>query len=101
MARLLNEAHDRAKEILEGVRDLLDRLSDVLVEREVIDGKDLKEYAEGTKPIPTKEELQEEGREKAKAAQDGNGQRKVGPEIIASAPPGLIPESQPIPARPD
>ena len=62
---------------------------------------DLKEYAEGTKPIPTKEELQEEGREKAKAAQDGNGQRKVGPEIIASAPPGLIPESQPIPARPD
>jgi cell division protease FtsH len=50
--RLLDEAHLRAERILEQNRDLLDRLSALLIATEVIDGDELKAYAEGTKEIP-------------------------------------------------
>jgi len=50
--RLLEEAHDRAEAILSENRDLLDRLSALLIATEVIDGDELKAYVEGTKEIP-------------------------------------------------
>jgi cell division protease FtsH len=50
--RLLDEAHVRAERILEENRDLLNRLSALLIATEVIDGDELKAYVEGTKPIP-------------------------------------------------
>ena len=50
--RLLNEAHDRAEKILIERRDLLDKLSALLLVTETIDGTDLEAYATGTKPIP-------------------------------------------------
>ncbi len=50
--RLLDEAHVRAERILEANRDLLNRLSALLIATEVIDGDELKAYAEGTKEIP-------------------------------------------------
>jgi cell division protease FtsH len=50
--RLLDEAHDRATTILQDNRELLDRLSALLIATEVIDGDELKAYVEGTKPIP-------------------------------------------------
>jgi len=50
--RLLDEAHDRAEAILADNRELLNRLSALLIATEVIDGDELKAYVEGTKEIP-------------------------------------------------
>jgi cell division protease FtsH len=50
--RLLDEAHDRAEVILADNRELLNRLSALLIATEVIDGDELKAYVEGMKEIP-------------------------------------------------
>ena len=50
--RLLDEARGRAAKILNENRDLLNRLSALLIATEVIDGDELKAYVDGTKPIP-------------------------------------------------
>jgi cell division protease FtsH len=94
VARLINEAHDRAEQILITDRGLLEKLSDVLIEREVIEGKELLAYIEGRKPIPTGEDLAREAAQR----RSENGQKDArsitsGPDIIASQPE--------IPARPD
>ncbi len=52
VSRLLAEAHTRAEVILHEHRDLLDRLSALLLVTETIDGDDLKAYADGSKQIP-------------------------------------------------
>ncbi|MEP6477199.1 MAG: ATP-dependent zinc metalloprotease FtsH [Actinomycetota bacterium] len=52
VTRLLNEAHDQAERILKEHRELLDKLSALLLVVETIDGDDLEAYAAGTKPIP-------------------------------------------------
>ena len=56
IARLVNEAHDRAKTILEKDRGLLEKLAVVLTEREVIEGSELRrlleEYSPGPKLVP-------------------------------------------------
>jgi cell division protease FtsH len=52
VSRLVNEAHERATEILKGKRDLLDKLSQLLIATEVIEGDDLRAYVLGTLPIP-------------------------------------------------
>jgi len=52
VARLVNEAHDRAQRVLEDRRGELDKLSALLMVREVIDGKDLHDYIDGKAPIP-------------------------------------------------
>jgi cell division protease FtsH len=66
--RLLNDAHDRALEILNERRDLLDRLSTLLLVTETIDGEDLEAYASGEKPIPSPEEAKVEMERKATKA---------------------------------
>ena len=105
VARLVNEAHECAREILTKDRDLLDRLAKVLIAREVIDGKELHAFVEGKVPIPTEEELKREVDQKA--VENGQGEAKEikpGPAIRQSAPPmedaplGL---TQEIPSRPD
>jgi cell division protease FtsH len=76
VARLLNEAHDRAERILHDKRVLLDRLSGLLLVTETIDGTDLEAYATGTKPIPDPQTARENG-EAAKAA--AAAMRREGP----------------------
>ena len=49
--RLLNEAHEKTLELLRGRKDVLDRVSEALVERETIDGDELQLLVEG-KPLP-------------------------------------------------
>jgi cell division protease FtsH len=101
VARLVNEARDRAREILQKERELLDKLSRVLIEREVIEGSDLRKYVDGELPIPTVEDLRREA--ERKASEDGQDQEDkvpASPDIIASAPPERRP-TQEIPARPD
>jgi cell division protease FtsH len=101
VSRLLNESHDQAKVILERDRDLLDRLSEVLIEREVLEGSVLRKYADGEVPIPTKEELRRES--EAKRGSNGHEdteQVTTGPDLLASAP-GSWAHTQEIPTRPD
>jgi cell division protease FtsH len=87
--RLVDESHERANRVLEAQRDLLDRLADLLMVIEVIEGSDLSKYVQGTKPIPTAEEA------RARLAESGNGRRTPsGPDIIAQ------PQTQPIPPPP-
>jgi cell division protease FtsH len=98
-ARLMNEAHERARVILTKDRRLLGRLSKVLVEREAIDGKELRSYLDGEQAIPTDDDLKREADQKAA----GNGHKdtekvKPGPSIRASAPTKSTEE---IPVRPD
>ena len=52
VSRLLSEAHDQAERLLMEHRDLLDRLGDLLLVVETIDGDELEAYTSGTKPIP-------------------------------------------------
>jgi cell division protease FtsH len=83
-ARLVNEAHDRATKVLTEHRDLLDRLSQILIVTEVIDGPELHAYFGGAKPIPTAEELRRE-------IASGNGstpaEAPAGPDVIVQPPP--------------
>ncbi len=81
-ARLVNEAHDRATEVLGTHKRMLEQLSEILIVTEVIDGPELSAYFEGLKPIPSKEELRRQV--------EGNGRREAtersGPEIIVQPP---------------
>jgi cell division protease FtsH len=45
MARLLDEAHQRVRSIIEQKKGLLERLAKVLLEREVLEGEELAEFA--------------------------------------------------------
>jgi cell division protease FtsH len=66
VTRLLNEAHERAHRILSEKRELLDRLAALLLVTETIDGRDLKDYADGVKPIPDPKTAQPNGQTVAK-----------------------------------
>ncbi len=60
VSRLLAEAHDQAVRLLHEHRDLLERLSRVLLVTETIVGEDLEAYAAGTKPIPDPDVIRRE-----------------------------------------
>ncbi len=89
---LVNEAHDRARIVLENRRELLDRLSDLLMVTEVIDGDDLNAYVSGDRAIPAADEA------RSKQAQNGQARQGAGPDIVLSPeqgsgmppPPGAI-----------
>jgi cell division protease FtsH len=105
VSRLVTEAHDRAREILERDSDLLRRLSDVLVEREAIDGKELLRFVEGEQPIPTKEQLvresQERREEEEKVAQPSITGPAIIPSIRGDGSSAAAEPAEQIPARPD
>jgi cell division protease FtsH len=60
VARLLHEAHEQATSILNDRRELLDRLTDLLLVVESIVGDDLAAYADGSKQIPNPEAARRE-----------------------------------------
>jgi cell division protease FtsH len=80
--RLVGEAHDRAIHVLNEHRDFLEKMSRILILTEVIDGPDLHAYFEGSKPIPTIEELRRE--------MTGNGRERdtvaTGPDVVLQPP---------------
>jgi cell division protease FtsH len=82
-ARLVNEAHDRATEVLTRYRGLLEQLSKILIVHEVIDGPDLQAYFDGTKPIPTPEELEAQIHPDHGGAPPGSS----GPDIVLQPRP--------------
>jgi cell division protease FtsH len=72
VARLVNHAHERAQTILDGKKDVLDRLARLLMVREVMEGKELQGYVDGTLPIPS---LDDE-RQRLEAEHDAREQAK-------------------------
>ncbi|HJS26970.1 MAG TPA: AAA family ATPase, partial [Actinomycetota bacterium] len=86
-ARLVNEAHDRATEILTRHRELLGKLSQILIVTEVIDGPDLHGYFDGTKPIPSREDLAREDASNGDRRGTGDGTGPSGPDVVVQ-PPG-------------
>jgi cell division protease FtsH len=82
-SRLVNEAHGRATEVLTRHRGLLDQLSKILIVNEVIDGEDLQAYFDGSKPIPTPEELEAQLR----STHDTDGGVPSGPDIVIQPGP--------------
>jgi cell division protease FtsH len=87
--KLIDEAHDRARAALEPKRGLLDRLSELLMAIEVIDGSDLKAYADGSAPIPSVEEARQ--RQISENGSRDRSRQGTGPEIIASPGAGVPP----------
>jgi cell division protease FtsH len=107
VARLLREAQDHARSILENDKENLRRLSDVLIEREVIEGTELRQYLDGQKPIPSKDELKQETREKRAEEQRAEEKKKAETDKVP-AEPGIVltggdgaGTTQEIPVRPD
>jgi cell division protease FtsH len=86
-ARLVNEAHERATEVLTRYRGLLEQLSKILIVIEVIDGPDLQAYFDGSKPIPTPEELEDQIHRNAGTATPGTPPGSGGPDIILQPRP--------------
>jgi cell division protease FtsH len=82
IARLVNEAHDRATLALGEHRTFLKQMSQILILTEVIDGPDLHAYFDGTKPLPSLENLRRELR--------GNGRpdepTPTGPDVVLQPP---------------
>ncbi|HSD49003.1 MAG TPA: ATP-dependent zinc metalloprotease FtsH [Actinomycetota bacterium] len=89
VARLVNGAHRRATVVLNEHRAFLDTMAELLMVTEVIDGKDLLEYFEGTKPVPDVEALR---RERGNGAPRASEERD-GPDIVVTPPPppGALP----------
>ncbi len=54
--RILDEAHERARAILDGEQDLLERIAQALLERETLDHDEVRLLAEG-KPLPPLQKL--------------------------------------------
>jgi cell division protease FtsH len=89
--RLLNQAHDRAERILIERRDLLDKLSVLLLVTETIDGTDLEAYATGTKPIPDPASVQPNGKTSSAPLHE---------PAAVSVPGGSTPPTPPMPGQP-
>jgi len=64
----------------------LERAADLLRVTEVIDGKDLQDYFEGKRPLPTEEEAAAFAA--ARTSTNGSGQA-AGPGIVTEPAPGL------------
>ncbi len=95
VARLVNEAHERARVVLLEHRDFLDRMAELLMVTEVIDGKDLKAYFEGTLPIPDVEELRRQRGNGRRTSTSETSVRGTAPEPRPTAVPAATPSDDP------
>jgi hypothetical protein len=80
---LVDQARDRSLATLKDDRTLLDRLSEVLIAREVIDGDDLRKWVDGEEPIPTDAELELEHEER-RSANGHKEEQTTGPQLLAA-----------------
>jgi cell division protease FtsH len=97
--RLLSEAHDQAERILTEHRGLLDKLGELLLVVETIDGVDLDAYAGGTKPIPDPSTLQRPGQEEESPADAAAAvaDERVGERPKATTQRITLPPAPPMP----
>ncbi|CAN5718043.1 ATP-dependent zinc metalloprotease FtsH [soil metagenome] len=99
VSRLLSEAHDEAERLLIEHRDMLDRLSALLLVTETIDGEELEAYTGGTKPIPNADELRvhEENKRRESAAADAAAVAKEREREPSRGPQIAMPPAPPMP----
>ena len=101
VSRLLADAHDQAQRILLAHRDLLDRLSRLLLVTETIDGAELQGYASGEKVIPEPADVvreQEEAEERRVAAAVAKHPEPPRPQNSREAPSRItLPPAPPLP----
>ncbi len=101
VSRLLGEAHDHAQRLLLEHRDLLDRLSKLLLVTETIDGADLLAYASGAKAIPDPAEVvrqQEEAEQRRVAAAVAKHPEPPKPQTSRETPSRItLPPAPPLP----
>jgi cell division protease FtsH len=101
VSRLLAEAHDQAQRILLEHRDLLDRLSRLLLVTETIDGAELQGYASGEKDIPEPADVvrqQEEAEERRVAAAVAKHPEPPRPQNSRETPSRItLPPAPPLP----
>jgi cell division protease FtsH len=101
ISRLLSDAHEHAERILLERRDLLDRLSKLLLVTETIDGEELEVYASGEKVIPDPAEVvreQEAAEEQRVAAAVAKHPEPPTPQPSRENPSRLkLPPAPPLP----
>ena len=101
VARLLTDAHEHAERLLHQHRDLLDRLSRLLLVVETIDGEDLEVYADGSKVIPEPADVrreQEEAEQQRVAAAVAKHPTPPSPKPSRETPSRLtLPPAPPLP----
>jgi cell division protease FtsH len=93
VARLVNEAHDTARKILKGHGSLLGKLSRLLMAKEVMEGKELKDFVEGKAKVPPEQQLKDLVRERAPTEEVKAPPPDLGP------PPPVGEERTPTPRR--
>ena len=90
--RIVSESYERAKKILSENRDVLDRVAEALLEREVLDAEDVKMLIEG---LPLKERetaVDEVVRDEAEATEKEKKRKApLTPPILQN--PGSVPQS--------
>jgi cell division protease FtsH len=83
VSRIVGEARQRATTILEERKGLLDRLSELLMVREVLEGKELKEFVDGDREIPAiddeRERLEAEAAERERRAEEERRRARTAP----------------------
>jgi cell division protease FtsH len=90
ISRILSENYDAAKQLLTDHRDVLDRVSEALLERETLDGAELQLLAEGQplpplpSPVPPKQQESDPPASRAEAEPTG-------------VPGGKVPDPEPVP----
>jgi len=80
--RLVDQARDRAMSTLKDDRELLDRLSEVLIAREVLEGEQLLRYVEGQEQLPSEADLESELQQKRAANGHDAAGEVTGPDLI-------------------
>ncbi len=106
VARLVNDAHGRAETVLADKKELLDRLARLLMVREVMEGKELKGYVDGTLEIPSLEEerqrldAEHDARERTKREKAAERERSRKATEPIPAPPHVRDATEEIRPRP-
>jgi cell division protease FtsH len=96
VTRILKDEFGRARKILEEKKDLLSRLSQLLMVRETLEGDELKGYVDGSLPIPDLEE-ERTRLDAERAEQERKDEQKRKAEAAANPPP---PPTEEIPPPP-
>jgi cell division protease FtsH len=94
VARIVGQAHDRARDVLSKKKILLKQLAKLLMVREVMEGKDLKDYVEGDSPIPNPDDLDREIAEQREERERkaSRPQRRTAEDVEAVPPPPHVRE---------
>jgi cell division protease FtsH len=98
VSRIVTEARDRAVDILDDKKELLDRLAGLLMVREVLEGKELKAFVDGEAEIPSIEEertkIEAERAERERVEEERRAaERKAQEEERRKAAVGAVPHA--------